>query len=493
MIRKAALISAAVTLFIMAVLISLILSEQTNTLFLNGRWHSSKLDLEKPAVGAVAFFTTRNALAENKLNLEAWHAYNEVISKDTFDPLEFDIDFSLAENSDLTVQFARTKQGYKAIRISPLPEYGISYIEVDDVGLITSQQKMLEASLLEKNQLQINFLNNGVEVFINQKKIGSVDKLENFSGQIGFRSQAGTTWVDNVSLKLQNGQKFNESFLNQKFGYYFLLIISVLVAISLLSFFFFKFSQKTFFAHQLVYINIIAVAVLIIFADRYYFSKQYVRTGSKLDNWILGIKKEQFLDTVENDDQVLQRVNEKLKAQPKSARLIVLLGSSQTWGSGARYKDKSVGDFFDIAVKEKFKNTNTINLGVPGARLHMMIRNLSQVLDQQVTEVILIAGNNDSANDRFVADLERLRVLTQRNNIKLHIVKEANYFKAPYPHLSKNHETLQNFADKHRLKVFDLHLYMAEKSKDGYLWWDLVHMTELGQKYMAEGLLSLLD
>lgn len=494
MSRKAAGLSVIITLALTAFFIATLISEQTNTLFLNGRWHSSKLDLERPAIGAVAFFTTRNALAGNKLNLEAWHAYNEVTSKDTFEPLQLNIDFSLAENSDLTVQFARTELGYKAIRISPLPEYGVSYIEVDNVGLITSQQKISETNyLLEKNELQINFLNRGVEVYINQKKIGSIDNLEAFSGKIGFRSQAGMTWVDDVSLKLQNGKQFDESFSNPKFNSYFLRVLGALFLVSLLLLFIFKLNQNTFFAHQLVYMNIMVVVVLILLADRYYFSKQYVRAGNKFESWMLGIQKEQFLDAVENDDQVLQQVNEKLKAAPKHARLIALLGSSQTWGSGARYKNKSVGDFFDIAVKEKIKNVKTINLGVPGARLHLMIRNLSQVLESGVTEVILISGNNDSANHRYEADLERLWVLTQKYNIKLHIVKEANYFKAPNPHLEKNHQVLQNFADKNQLKVFDLHSYMAEKSKDGYLWWDIVHMTELGQKYMAEGMLNLLD
>jgi hypothetical protein len=492
--RKSAGFSVIITLSLAAFIIATLISEQTNTLFLNDRWHSSKLDLEKPAVGAVAFFTTRNALAGSKLNLDAWHAYNEVTSKESFEPLQLNLEFSLAESSDLTVQFARTEGGYKALRMSPLPEFGVSYIEVDHLGLITSQQKISVVNdFLEKNQIQIDFLSNGIEVFLNQKKISSIANLKNFTGQIGFRSQAGVTWVDDISLKLQNGKEFYESFSNQNFVYYFLFIMGVLVAMSLLFFFCFKLSQKTFFAYQLVYINIMVVSLMFIAVERYYFSKQYVRVGNKFDSWMLGLHKEQFLDTVENDDQVLQSVNEKLETRTKNSRLIALLGSSQTWGSGGRYKNKSVGDFFDIVVKEKFKNANTINLGVPGARLHMMIRNLSQILDKNVTEVILISGNNDSANYKFEADLERLWVLTQKNNIKLHIAKEANYFKAPNPHLLLNHQTLQNFADKHQLKIFDLHAYMAEKSKKGYLWWDIVHMTELGQKYMAEGLVSLLD
>lgn len=497
MLRKfAAGFSVLITIALAGFFVATLISEQTNTLFLNGRWQSSKLALERPAVGAVAFFTTRNALAGNKLNLDAWHGYNEVYSNDSFEPSQLNLEFSLEKNADLTVQFARNENGYKAVRISPLPEYATTYIEVDSSGLITFQKKISDSvDFLEKNKLQINFLNNVIEIYINQIKLGSVDNLKNFSGQIGFRSQTGLTWVDNVSIKLQEKEYFFESFSNQKFYYYFFISLFVMLVVSFLGLLFFKLNQKTFFAHQLVYINIIIVALLFIAADRHYFSKQYVKAGGKFESWMLGLNKEQFLDTVENDDQVLLSVNEKLNALAKSSRLIALLGSSQTWGSGARYKNKSVGDFFDAAVKEKFKNKsiNTINLGVPGARLHLMIRNLSQVLDRGVTEVVLIAGNNDSANQRFVVDLERLWVLTQKYNIKLHIVKEANYFKGPYPHLSKNHEVLQSFAEKHKLKIFDLHSYMAEKSKTAYLWWDIVHMTELGQKYMAEGLTSLIN
>lgn len=494
MLRKAAGLSVIVTLILAAFFVATLISEQTNTLFFNDRWHSSKLDLERPAVGAVAFFATRNALAGNKLNLEAWHGYNEVVSKATFEPLQLNFEFALAEKSDLSVQFARTERGYKAVRVSALPEYGVSYLEVDSDGLITVQKKIADtAILLAENKIQINFVNKEIEVFLNQQKIGVVGNVESFSGQIGFRSQAEMAWVDSISLKLKNGSEFHESFSNKKFLNYFFIVLIALFAVSAVFFLIYKLNQKSFFTHQLIYLNIIFIVVLLITADRLYFSKQYVRVGNKFDSFILGINKEQFLDTVENDDQVLQSVNEKLKAQPKSSRLIALLGSSQTWGSGARYKNKSVGDFFDTAVKAKFKNAGTINLGVPGARLHMMIRNLSQVLDKGVTDVVLISGNNDSPNHRFEADLERLLVLTKKNNIKLYIVKEANYFKAPYPHLEKNHQTLQNFADKHKLKVFDLHAYMAEKSKSAYLWWDIVHMTSLGQKYMADGLVTVLD
>ena len=494
MLRKAAGLSVIITLVLAAFFVATLISEQTNTLLLNGRWHSSKLDLERPAVGAVAFFTTRNALAGSKLNLGAWHGYNEVISKDAFEPFQLNLKFSLAENSDLSVQFARTESGYKAIRISALPEYGVSYVEVDRDGLITSQKKMADAAvLLSENKLQINFLNKEIEVYINQQKIGAVDNIENFTGQIGFRSQAEMTSVDNVSLKTLNSSGFYENFSNKKFFNYFIVSLLLFMALSAVFFLIYKLNQKSFFTHQLIYLNILIVVVLLTAADRLYFSKQYVRAGNKFDSLMLGINKAQFLDTVENADQVLKSVNDKIMTLPKHTRLIALLGSSQTWGSGARYKDKSVGDFFDAEVKAKFKNTSTINLGVPGARLHMMIRNLSLVLDKGITEVVLISGNNDSTSHRFEADLERLWFLTQKNNIKLHIVKEANYFKAPYPHLSTSHQILQNFANKHQLKIFDLHVYMAEKSKSAYLWWDIVHMTELGQKFMAEGLVSLLD
>ena len=49
-----------------------------NTLAESGRWLSTKPTLEKGLMGAFSFLTERQTLAQDRLNLDAWHGFNEV-------------------------------------------------------------------------------------------------------------------------------------------------------------------------------------------------------------------------------------------------------------------------------------------------------------------------------------------------------------------------------------------------------------------------------
>ena len=69
---------------------------QHNTLLANGRWASTKTELERGLMGAYAFVTERNALAGGMLNLGAWHGYNEVrYSDELAAPRRVELDFYL--------------------------------------------------------------------------------------------------------------------------------------------------------------------------------------------------------------------------------------------------------------------------------------------------------------------------------------------------------------------------------------------------------------
>ena len=54
----------------------------TNTLENNGRWYSQKADLEMGVMGAQDFMVTQRGLAGGRMDLGAWHGYQEVFVED---------------------------------------------------------------------------------------------------------------------------------------------------------------------------------------------------------------------------------------------------------------------------------------------------------------------------------------------------------------------------------------------------------------------------
>ena len=76
-----------------------------NTLANNGAWLSSKRNLGTSVMGARSFTEQPHALAKNRLNLAAWHGFQEVIYKDSLHLKQVEFDFLLGPSAYLNFIF----------------------------------------------------------------------------------------------------------------------------------------------------------------------------------------------------------------------------------------------------------------------------------------------------------------------------------------------------------------------------------------------------
>ena len=63
--------------------------------------------------------------------------------------------------------------------------------------------------------------------------------------------------------------------------------------------------------------------------------------------------------------------------------------------------------------------------------------------------------------------------------------------------LAVKHRIVRTIAARHGLPVIDLQWYLTEQKDAGFIWWDFVHLTTLGQRLvagkLARDLAALLD
>jgi lysophospholipase L1-like esterase len=465
------------------------LAEQKNSLYTNGSWESTKISMQKGLVGAVAFFTTRTTLAGHKLDLGAWHGYNQLMLKKKIQPLEVNFTLELEYPADVTFIFDSDAKGFKGVRLSRNKRLNNEYIEADQKGNILNRQILNTAfNLAKKSTIQLKFENSELIVNIN----GEIEKLKVEATQlkqVGFRSQSKkSVIIDDLRIVDLNSQVFEETFTPPNLIFNSLIIVFILCASLALLLLIFKNKMFVFLWFNLVLFNASFVIALLYWADFKYFSKQYPEKPTAIDRLLRGVDVSVFKNNIEYDDQVLSRVRQQFDALQSSQYRILLVGSSQTWGSGA----ETEGEQFEIYLRDIFrkiknkKDLAVINTAVPGIRIEKMANFIENLDSYRIDEVILNSSHNDYFIEDFKLNLERLINYCQRKKIKITLLLEANFFADLNPNLMRNHQALREAGRAHKINVIDLHEKLNLIADQGYYWWDNVHLTSEGQKIAAE-------
>ncbi len=105
-----------------------------NTLSNNGAWIASKRNLGTPVMGARSFIEQPHALAKNRLNLAAWHGFQEVIYKDSLHLKQVEFDFLLVPSAYVNFIFNKCQTGFSGIRISTNRHFDSMYFTASGIG-----------------------------------------------------------------------------------------------------------------------------------------------------------------------------------------------------------------------------------------------------------------------------------------------------------------------------------------------------------------------
>jgi len=463
-----------------------------NTLEKNGDWIVSKRSLAYPTMGANGYYTGRQTLRRNRLDLGAWHGYQEVIFDTLITPRKVSFRALLVEESYLVYEYNRNPDSeyYEGIRISNNSDYPSAYLKVSNSGEFL-EKRTLDIPGVEIGtwiKFHIVHHSDSLNVTIDDTISFSMPMTVSGRQKIGFRNGYFPVLIDDIEIRLHDDSIIKEDFSNRENSVR--VFIGLIIILFMISVIFMRINRRFSFNEYLI--SAITLHVLLCFVmvvvgvcyDRIY-SRNYPFEGEEIYEtevqWI-----------AHQTDTELAEIQESMKASiPDSVITILFMGASQTWGMGAL---KS-GDTFVTITETNLNAMNgfgnrfrCINFGVCGQDSYGLTRRYMDLISDTEFDVVCI---NLSHNDRdpvlFYENLHTIGELNKDRGIATIFILEPAC-PTRYPHELPYHYVMRNLADELGIPVVEMHEYLKRKYDDGFLWWDYVHPTSFGHRLMGEKL-----
>lgn len=178
---------------------------------------------------------------------------------------------------------------------------------------------------------------------------------------------------------------------------------------------------------------------------------------------------------------------------------VAWVGTSQTYGTGSETVLESFVARIQGGLRAALRgraSVDTVNLAVPGWHSGLLLPRLRSALPRLRPDLVVVQlGNNDFDPSKLEQNVRAMAALVRSSGARLALVLEANAPLHDHRRLRENHEALRRVASAEQgCPVFDLHGHVNEDGlRDvGFLAWDDVHFTSLGQAAIADFLSSRL-
>jgi lysophospholipase L1-like esterase len=471
----------------------------------DGPWVSTKTTLARPVPGTMAFVTDRQTLAGGYLNLHAWHGFHEVVSRSDFErPLSLEFDFGLGENAYLVVLTHQLPEGgWDALRLSSHPGHPSALLRIGPDGAFREKRPIAipPLQLEARTAAAMTFSGRDVSITIDDRHVGTFPLVTTGRTRIGFRGGVRPAAVDDVRLVSSDGTTFVESFDAAASGQTASALAVAIIA--LLTVFLFRglYTRRRIARWPLGFYFLASSLVLLAGA------------GSLRGlSWVLvgrypAVHEERMRAEERYRWDTLADAREEIRARYAARHdpgvyRILLVGGSQTWGQGATRDE----DILAVALRQEIERRSMglsapgadagkprvecILGAAPGARAEELLQALQDDwLDLEPDVVVFNLSSNDMETGSAFANQVRAMVEAARGaGARSLLVKEPHSPSAVPEGLRRRHLDLDRVAAATGVPVFDLHGYLRARDDDGFLWWDMVHLTSLGQRYAAESL-----
>lgn len=484
-----------------------------NTLKNNGQWQVGKLSLQKGVMGAENFFTETQALNGLRLNLGAWHGFQEVMTEKNFefDRVKFEVKFS--ENSYLFFYYQADEGQRLALRFEPISNQ-VSCLKIEKSGKFLDPVTTHDLVLPLDRWLKVAVTNREHQIVstIDGKEIScpATIAFPTINSQIGFKNGLQSVLIDNVSLSKNEEIVFSENFsLQARFGQSFWLIFIPMASAEILLLKLIKGkktnSNKTGFFLILINLTLLVSAIIAYFYLFFYFTGNYPNLASIFNRW----QQQDDIDWSRVDVIILSRQLNKQYLSDANEK-IMFIGSSQTWGAGASDVENTFVNRVQVALTQQPLTTNStqvlglttdrpvvVNTGISGTVSEILLEKYKNDWSKLNPELVVInLSNNDFEygidGALFRQNLQAFVDLNNSLKIRTVLLLEAT---AKEYHLDNPfHQIVKEVAEKNNLQLINTHQMMQEKNDTGQLWWDFIHPTDYGHQllgeYIAEQLLT---
>jgi lysophospholipase L1-like esterase len=482
----------ALALLAAAVLEKVVL-RQGNTLHENGRWESTKVGLERGILGAVSFLTTRPALHRDRLDLGAWHGFHELLLREPVSPEEIALRFQLRRVGWVAAITANDGARFEAVRLSRDPAIPSACLAGTTQGAFTAKEPFAVQDLGEGwHALALRREGGVLAVTLDGAPVARCATALPLPTRVGVRgSAADHVEVDDFAVaQAAPARAIAEDFANHRnaplyFGGALALLLALDAVVA-------RAARRApggpAPAVALANGVVLVCAGLALLADTVYFGRIYPK-----DVDFAG-----YPNKIEYEGQIAPKLEAKypLGPPPNGVRRIVVLGTSQTWGSGAAHPD-------DVWVTrlEKLLNAGAapgesfelIDAGLPGETSTRLRRDWLRRWIAWRPELLLVnVGNNDRDSEILARNLERIVEANAAGGIRTAFLPEPNCVESrsekSLTELARKHDAVRVVAQRNEVPVVEAHDALAAERDTGFLWWDRVHLTSFGQERLAQRL-----
>ena len=462
-----------------------------NTLHHNGLWVSGKVELAHGAVSAVTTLVTRPTLRRNRLDLGAYSGFQQFLHNAGRSVRELSFRFRSDEPAHLDVLYGPGPDRLSGVRVSGDPEFESLHYRLAPSGKFQARELLTGWTLPHGSWVPARFAfsEEAVSVFIGEADPIRLTSPASAVRSVGFRGGLESVLVDDVRLTFADGSEpFVEAFSSHASLTPWLLAIGAALAL------------LTWIGHALLrrcigleppaaHLACLTAHVVILVGVLAFFLVDFLHLAGRYPADPALLEFAGYDNRIESAEDVLRRLRA-VAAEPDDGRVrILVVGSSQTAGAGARRTEDAIAPTLERrleAADPAGRRFRVINASVSGALSDGLFSSHRREWIRLRPEIVVI---NLSSNDRdmplFLKSLEQFVTLNRVNRIDTLFVLEPNCPESSEP-IAPQHEVMRAVAAAHEISVVDMHRTLKAHRQEGFLWWDYVHLTSYGQARFAE-------
>lgn len=466
------------------------MAARPNTLALNGQWRVGKLRLDPPTMGAQRFLTEPQTLEGSRLNLGAWHGYQEVVHRNLVDPAAIEFDFRLGRDTYLLVLFEHNLEASRqALRISNAPDRPAAWLRVEPGGRFESVAPLppWEAARDRWHRARLVFLEGEARLSIDGAPVAQWPAAIETPCRVGFRSGPRDIAVDRVRVWDADGRlRLREDFTpGREYGRGHLVLLlaglvlpwaahRVLRRVS---------GNRQAAAGWLLAMHLwvlAGAATLILVAPRV-IGARYPAAGG------LQAREHALIDQATADTTAKMMADFARDKGDREIR-VLFVGTSQTEGSGAGWRDNSFVALLERRLADDAPADWTVRTmrgavsGSDSTRLTPVFLDTWITLDPDLVVVNLAC--NDKDMEALQANIGRIAEGCASKGCRVLLVQEAMSAEQDRAVRDGQH-VMGAAAQRFGLPVVDADGAMAALGDAGLMWWDIVHPTDFGHAMLA--------
>ncbi len=458
-----------------------------NSLQQNGFWKATKLHLAKRPLSAAAFYITNTTLAQNRLNLASWHMINEVVSRRPLALTRMDFELSALSPSRCFVSaiFNRDDAGYSGLMLCGSGPQESFFYDATAKGTFTRKVPVGRLKLHPEgwNQLSLSFAATHTTLRANGAVAAEYELKIKPRQRIGFRTTGHIDEVllDNVTLHEGASVAREETFANRRHlaawaGLFFLALLALCGPLVWLS-------RRRRPLLRVLLLNLsLALSISALYAAYYHHFSSLYPTDESID-W------RGYEIHNEGESEMAGRLlREYGGAKGAGVFRTIFIGASQTWGEGATTLERTLVHQAEVILNRRARGGvkhQCINAGVRGSNSGRLLAVYREHLLKLTPDLLVInLGFMEDDTAAFRRNLEAFARLNEAAGIRTVLVNEPS--RETDARLKKNQDVMRALGRARSFPVVEMHQHLTHEEHSGFLWWDIVHLSDHGQDLFAK-------